>query len=58
MLLKAPPTLGPSAVENSPPSPQYLQGQAGNKALGVPVPAVQGDAHYPVVLYCLLPSWS
>lgn len=58
MLLKALPTSGPSAVGDSPSSLQHLQAHAGDKARGLPVPASQSDAHYPVAAYCLLSNWS
>lgn len=56
VLLKALPTLGPTAVGDSPCSLQHLQVQAGDKAVGVPVPTLRGDAHYPVAACCLLSS--
>lgn len=54
VLLKALPTLRFSAVGDRPSPLQLLQAWAGDKALGVPAPTLQGDAHYPVVAYCLL----
>lgn len=53
---KALPTLGTAAVGDSPSSLQHLQVQAGDKALGVPVPTLRSDAHYPVAACCLLSS--